>query len=96
MLIVSLDQYISAGRGLCFDLNRYGRSHPMRLALDGAPVAGMLRRRPSKRAPRENRDVSAVGLDAVGNVYGKGGGAVHALREVSLIPACPLQPREAW
>jgi putative ABC transport system ATP-binding protein len=31
-----------------------------------------------------NGDVPAVRLDAVGKVYGKGGGAVHALRDVSL------------
>jgi putative ABC transport system ATP-binding protein len=44
----------------------------------------MLRRNPSKRARGTNGDVSAVRLDAVGKVYGKGGGAVRALRDVSL------------
>jgi putative ABC transport system ATP-binding protein len=44
----------------------------------------MLRRKSPKRSATSNGDVSAVRLDAVSKVYGKGNGAVRALREVSV------------
>jgi putative ABC transport system ATP-binding protein len=47
-------------------------------------VAEMLRRRSSKRSPGANGAVSAVRLEAVSKVYGKGGSAVRALRDVSV------------
>jgi len=48
MLIVSLDQYISAGRGLCFDLNRYGRRCGRRARPPG-PGGQFGHRRPGRR-----------------------------------------------
>jgi ABC-type glutathione transport system ATPase component len=47
-------------------------------------VAEILRRRSSKRSPGANGAVSAVELDAVSKVYGKGGSAVRTLRDVSV------------
>jgi putative ABC transport system ATP-binding protein len=44
----------------------------------------MLRRRSPKRSPGANGGVSAVRLDAVSKVYGKGGSAVRALQDVSV------------
>jgi putative ABC transport system ATP-binding protein len=44
----------------------------------------MFRRKSAKRSATSNRDVSAVRLDAVSKVYGKGNGAVRALSEVSV------------
>jgi putative ABC transport system ATP-binding protein len=44
----------------------------------------MFSRKSSKRSPGSNGDVPAVRLDSVSKVYGRGNGAVRALREVSL------------
>jgi putative ABC transport system ATP-binding protein len=50
----------------------------------GRTVDGMFRRKSSKRSHSSNGDVAAVRLDAVSKVYGRGNGAVRALREVSV------------
>jgi putative ABC transport system ATP-binding protein len=47
-------------------------------------VNDMFRRSSSKRSPASNGDVPAIRLDAVSKVYGRGNGAVRALREVSV------------
>jgi putative ABC transport system ATP-binding protein len=47
-------------------------------------VNGMFTRKSSKRSPGSNGDVPAVRLDSVSKVYGRGSGAVRALREVSV------------
>jgi putative ABC transport system ATP-binding protein len=44
----------------------------------------MFRRKSCKRSPVSNGDVPAVRLDSVSKVYGRGNGAVRALRDVSV------------
>jgi putative ABC transport system ATP-binding protein len=44
----------------------------------------MFRRNSAKRSPAGNGEESAVRLDAVSKVYGRGNGAVRALREVTV------------
>jgi putative ABC transport system ATP-binding protein len=44
----------------------------------------MFRGNSAKRSPAANGEVSAVRLDAVSKVYGRGNGAVRALREVTV------------
>jgi putative ABC transport system ATP-binding protein len=47
-------------------------------------VVGMFRRKSSKRSPVANGGSSAIRLDGVSKVYGRGSGAVRALRDVSV------------
>jgi putative ABC transport system ATP-binding protein len=47
-------------------------------------VDGMFTRKSSKRSPALNGEVSAVRLDGVSKVYGRGSSAVRALQEVSV------------